>query len=270
MRRLPLAALATAAATLAAPAGAAPPNEFVLRGNRTAWVDVKVGGGGLNLGSVMIETRGRFAGVYGEQIESINPQSVGKTQGWLYLRSFTTSGGDPEPVRVGRDAFDPGVVRLYLIADGPTTVWVDTHTPTRLNPEPKHPVTAAAGAVTLARSGDALAGRTALPVAQRSFTFAGLLAEGTLPALAEAEVCVNRAAACPQPPVPAPMRSGLFQTGSGWNDVSEVTGPRWAWTSGYDPQFAMAERGRNTARFSLTHAAEIRRAVGVAFTLTLA
>lgn len=139
--RAVLAAALTLGALAVPRAGAAPTEEIVLTGSTSGWVMVDLRYQ-LDLREPVVETRGRYGGFYAEVVSSISGGDPRlQSGGWLAIRGLAA-----QPDRLVMEPVwrppqtSPGTrIRLYLIADGPTTVRIKTRSYTRGETyRPKH------------------------------------------------------------------------------------------------------------------------------------
>ena len=268
MRRLVvLLAHAVAGGLPAVPPAGAEPGTFVLTGTRSGWVDVTVPGEmELTLHDATIETSGRFGGFYAQQISAtLGREYRGRTAGLLALRDVMATGELSRPEFLALSRMSPGVIRFYLIADGPTTV---TFHPSQGLPERTvRPVrrTAAAVALTpLRRSGETWYASVPLRLPKRAIAAVALRADGERTRLAEPMFCVaRRREECQAGDVPLGGLDG--------RPADRAAAGASYWLVAYSP-VALAGAFARDARWSLAPgpAALVQRAVGVRFVLTLA
>lgn len=131
MRLRAVLAAALTLGALAVPRAGAAPNEIVLTGSRSGWVVIE--SSYQVFGEPVVETKGRYGGYYAEVLSAIgggDPEF--QSGGWLAIRGLATDSQRLVPQPLWRTPQTrPGVIRFYLIADGPTTVRIRTNGPTR-------------------------------------------------------------------------------------------------------------------------------------------
>ena len=262
-----LRALVAAALTLGAvvlPRAEAAP-EWVLSGSRTAYVDVTLDTSVALTEPPTVTTRGRFAGVYVEQLSFRAPPQPGRQRaqgGWVAVRGLASDPARLDPMRIGgMGDFQPGVVRVYLIADGPTSV----HLPHSGAPElrslrPTRPAHASARVTPLAERDGVWSAALPMRLPLRNVALAAVQVTGERSVLADATVCVRSPrAACPEPFLPP-----LGGTATG-NALVGPLDPERRWESSTASDF-----GDAVAYAAVDPAEPLSRAVLASFTLTLA
>lgn len=268
--RSAVAALAVAAGLLAAPAEAAPFELVRLEGSRSGWVEVTIPGTRTySVQDVRIETRGRFAGYYAEQLTTTaGDQHRGARTGLLSLRDLSVPGKRRSAILLGIPRLGAGTLRFYLLADGPTTVRITTDSP----PEgalpavrPRRLVTPRVVSGSLRPDGDRWASTLGVTLPRGALTVAGMLAYGDLLDAAEAHVCV--AEHCDQRDPVGDRVRGIGQPGD--PDALRADDASRLWWVAYRPGALPA--GRRAARFSLAGPlGGVRGGVVAVFTLPLA
>lgn len=122
-RRVPLLAmLAVLLGLLVAPATAAPEEGILLRGDRTAWVDLYVYvNDTIGAADVTMRTKGSFVGFF------LSPAPADRdTVGALVMPRVGATGGDSASIVKLGDSWDvrAGRYRAFLITDGPAEVFI--------------------------------------------------------------------------------------------------------------------------------------------------
>lgn len=258
-----VALLALAAAGLtAAPARSA--DALVLTGSTSGWVEVRVPGeSAADLSRVDVSTKGRFGGFLAEQVTTVGNHAhyQGRLTGHLLLRGLTA-----EPIHLGDvPSVAPGLVRFYLIADGPTTVTISPMGgPTFLKGtyRPARRTTASVTAAPMTRADGAWSRVESVLLRKRAFALTAVVAEGTLPAAAQAESCFTKTATCTDPVTRLPVLDGRSTDGDA--QVGYLS-EHYAWDT---QQHVPA--GRYAVRYAVSSPLEIRRARALRFALTLA
>lgn len=262
LRAVVAAALVTGA--LAVPHAEAAPREFVLTGSRTSYVDIDLDWQ-LVPSAVVVETRGRYGGVVFQQLSTRSQASFLRAGGIVSVRGLSPDPDRMSTERIGDGAYaEPGRVRVYLIADGPTTVRFEADGPTR--PRALKPARRAVSAMRVARltARDGVWSAAApFAVAPTSLSLAALQVRGERSWAAAVSLCLRE----PRATCPEPVAGGRF-SGTGAGDAG--TGPldpeqSWA----YAPVSAQSPRGSLVASATVDPLEPLSRAVLVAFTLDL-
>lgn len=180
--------------------------EWTLVGSRTAYVDVTLDVDA-TLREPVVTTKGRYAGVYARQLTYRYPAHQDTTwgdSGWVAIRGLSSDPARLDPVHLGSSPyFYAGRIRLYLIADGPTTVTVPVQYSGRPSSREFRPRERAAARVSVTR----LTARegvwsASMPVrlGSREVALAALQVKGGRSVLADGSLCVrSRYAACETP-----------------------------------------------------------------------
>jgi len=260
--RILLAALAVLSASVVTPAEGLP--QLTITGRTSGWVDVRVPAGGeenIAVERIQVTTSGRFGGVV---VTTPHAPGIFQTVGSLVVRDFTAPGFAPRPISVGVPTLrvtGGQIMRVYLVADGPTTVSF----PTSVAPGRTLRVTKRASVgVTVAalpKIGDAWSRTSRVTTRGSAIVLAGVLAEQNAVALSDVDLCVTPpGAACDASPL---MRIG----GEAVNEDADVelaeTAQRWI-LRGFASRggtFAVTQR--------VSHPLGLVRASGVVFTLGL-
>lgn len=143
-RRLVALLCAVGTVAVSSPTWASPSGTLTLQGSRTSSVDITLTAEtSFDLSRMTTVGRGRFIGFYAEAIDRPHNDRVGTDHdrvGGVNLRDFHGPGEPPPTVPlVQSSTLRPGRFRLYLLADGPSTLRVPvqgltskTFRPTRL------------------------------------------------------------------------------------------------------------------------------------------
>lgn len=264
MRLRTLLAVALTAGALAAPQAHAAPRETVVSGSTTGYVDVDVRYSGVvHLNG--IETRGRFGGVYLQQLtrKSGGPPETLPLGGFVAIRGLSPNGDSMDAMPLYRVPYvEWGRVRIYLVADGPTTVRLDFGGMNLAPLRPTRRTSAKAVVTAVPRAGAGWSGTVPIQVAPFATSLVALQVRGELATYADATVCLRQPdATCPDSATPGFGNS----TGGGGTVGSLEEGARW-----YAGTLTPAgPSGRLVGSASVSHVRDLAYARVAAFTLTL-
>ena len=165
---------------LSLPAQALPPAVLVLSGSSTAFVDVTLPTDvRLDTYHATTQTRGRFSGMYAEPLgESDAParSDDDRHAGVLILTELHSPATPPEPlVLTASSGLSAGRYRIYLIADGPSTVRIPMTGMASRRLTPTRRTTARLNLSSLKPNLVHISGREPLTVARRSLSLSTLL-----------------------------------------------------------------------------------------------
>lgn len=261
-----LAAVLGAAALAVPQAAAAPPNDgLVITGNRTAYVDHYFPMG-VQFYGVTVETRGRFGGFYAQQLTSSYGGAPVRSGGTVAIRGLSPNPDVMAPMQFGSGghSMDPGLVRIYLLADGPTTVRIDTNSgPGYGTLKPTKPAHAKAQVGNLRRVDTVWLGTLPVNVGKQSAALVAVQARGELARAADVVLCVrDREQVCKdEDPVPS------LGEEAGTSSVASLD-QESRWYVGKDPVRLAARHA--VASATVKHERDLPYIRMAAFTLTLA
>lgn len=252
----PLVLVAVAAAG-AGRVEAAPTGTLTIEGDVSAWTDVVLPAGvTFDLKRATVSGNGRFAGFYVDA-----RVADGRRIGMLSMRDFHAPGDAPEAQPLGTDppTLPPGAYRIYLIADGRTSVRVPVDGMASRTVRPARVTKAAVAVQRLPVTGVAVSGRQPMTAARRSLSLSTLLLDDVLAFAGTIAVCVtSHGGRC----------DGDRADGTRLGYYVNPSGPYpFIWTVVYPPG-TMA--GRLDAVQEAQNVAGVTHAVGASFTLDLA
>lgn len=260
LRAVLLAALTTGA-LLHVPAVAAE-NQIILTGTRSGWVDVDTMGE-IGVEPPVITTNGRFGGFYVEQISTHPGYGTSFPGGWVGVRGLSPRPDRLDQMRIGgAPQTFRGRIRLYLIADGKTTVTIRTRNFQGGRYAVKHPTQVHLRLTPLAQRGEVWQATSPLRLAKKAVALAAVHVTGDGSALSDVAVCLRDAQGpCPDYDPLLPHTGTAAGGGFGPEDSEQ----RWE----YAP-YAGFHSGNVVASATVDPELPVRRAVLAAFSLTLA
>jgi hypothetical protein len=239
------------------PVTAAPSGTLTLTGSTSAWTTLDVPAGvGLDTEQTEVAGRGRFGGFFVDTDER-------HQTGVIWLRGFKPPGEPGEVMNglgPGNGELPRGRVRIYLVADGPTTVRIPVTGMASRTIRPGNRTTAA-GSVQELRHGKRIArlGRQPVNAARRSVSMSAILLDDTQVFVGTISVCLTR-------PEGKCDSGGMDSGRAGWY-VNPYGAYPFIWEVAYAPGVIW---GRLDAVQEAENVAGIAYAAGGSFTLALA
>lgn len=254
MKRWGMAALLVLATVSAPTAVRAEDGWLTVSGSTTAYVDIDLARS-TTFNTWTIESKGRYAGFY------IVPHDTTKRAGGaVRVRDFAAPSGTAPDIGIGVPTYEPGRVRVYLVADGPTTVRLhagDFSEKRHLRPTRR---VAASARVARLAPGVTTAGRIPVTTTKPSVAMTALMVTGDLASANEADLCLTTPrAGCPPHEGTFPWIPQNVERSQGM--VSSTV--MWSWAYPRHPA------GRYAAVQTATSRTRIDRALATVFTLQL-
>lgn len=252
--RVAAAAAGLVLAGVVAPVAAAPRGTITLQGSTSVWTTFDVPAGiTMDHRAMTVTSAGRFGGFYVDFRGEFN-------LGALWLRDYhppSEPGGHVTGLGPTREV-PRGRHRIYLVADGPTTVRIPVTGMTSRTLRPTRRTTASLTVQHLPRKGLGVAGRQPVLAAPRSVSFSSIMLDDTM-------VFAGTLAVCLTEPEGICNSGGWDSSRFGWL-VNPYGAHPFVFTISYAPG---ARAGRLDAVQSAENVAGIAYALGASFTLAL-
>jgi hypothetical protein len=183
--------------------------------------------------------------------------------GWVALRGLSADKSRMDPLVLNQPAtVQPGMVRIYLVADGPTTVKIerDGGPQGTVGFRPTQPASAQGRVAPLKGAGGVWSGTIPMTVREGSVALSAVQVTGTVSMLSDVTVCVRRPNdACPV----APLNRLFAEPG-----LTDPLNPEQRWVS--SPPLGAGLAGAVVASGRVQPVDPLSRAMLGGFVLTLA